>query len=272
MIKFILEKYTRNHQGIFSANFKVKSQKNEIDLRRKIASKNYYNYFNEISRHHSIEVMNKEVKIFLSKQKKNSIILDVGSGWCWHWKILNELRPDIKIVALDFVKENFSHAKKILGKKNLNQIYLVHDDFNNNKFPINSFDAVWSCQAFQHMDNLSKKFRIVHSLLKKSGYFYNYNLNYSLFVFIRNLFRKKKNQEIKKFYFLNRDINFQTKKLNKIFKENCQLWYNEILFHPELNLYFGNRNTLISKLDSKLSGNKIFKYFARQVLMKVQKC
>ena len=271
MIKFILKKYTKNHKDIFCANFKVKSQKNEIDLRRKIASKNYHNYFNEISKHHSIEVMNREVKIFLSKQKKNSIILDIGSGWCWHWKMLNELRPDIKIVALDFIKENFSHAKKILAKKNLNQIYFVHDDFNNNKFPINSFDAVWSCQAFQHMDNLSKKFRIVYNLLKKSGYFYNFNLNNSLFVFIRNLLIKK-NRKIKKFYLLDRDINFQTKTLNKIFKKNCEMRYNEILFHPELNLYFGNRNTLISKLDSKLSGNKIFKYFARQVLMKVQKC
>jgi hypothetical protein len=78
----------------------------------------YNDYFGEISKHHSIEVMNKEVAIFLKKQKKNAIILDVGAGWCWHWRILNKLRPDIKIIALDFIKENFIQKRVILKQKN----------------------------------------------------------------------------------------------------------------------------------------------------------
>lgn len=271
MIKYILKNYTKNREGFFSRNFIVKNQLNEICLRKKTASKNYENYFSEISNYHSIEVMDREVEIFLKKQKKNSVILDVGSGWCWHWRTLSELRPDIKIVALDFIKENFSHAKKIIGNKNLNQIYFVWEDFDNNKFPVNSFDAIWSCQAFQHMNNLNKKFSIAYNLLKKAGYFYNFNLNYSLFNILRNLFKNKKKQKIKNFYLLNRDINFQIKVLNKIFKKNCILKYNEILFHPELNLFFGNKDSLISRLDSRLSGFSILKYFARQVLIKVQK-
>ena len=125
MIKFILKNYTKDYDGVFSKNFKVKNQLDEIILRKKTASINYNDYFGEISRHHSIEVMNKEVLIFLKKQKKNAIILDVGGGWCWHWRILHKLRPDIKIIALDFIKENFNHAKKILGKKNLNQIFSI---------------------------------------------------------------------------------------------------------------------------------------------------
>jgi ubiquinone/menaquinone biosynthesis C-methylase UbiE len=271
VIKFILKNYNKDSQGIFIGNFRVKSQFNEFVLRKKVASKNYGNYFNEISNHHSIEVMDNEVKIFLKKQKKNSIILDVGCGWCWHWRKLSKLRPDIKIIALDFVKENFIHAKNILGKKNLSQIYFVHEDFNNNKFPLNSFNAIWSCQTFQHMDKLSKKFQIVHNLLKNSSYFYNFNLNYSLFNYLRNFLKIKKQQKIKKFYLLNRDIFFQKKILNKIFKKNCELKYNEILFHPELNLYLGNKDSFISKLDSRLSGISIFKYFARQVLIKIKK-
>ena len=70
---------------------------------------------------------------------------------------------------------------------------------------------------------------------------------------------------------LNRDINFQIRILNKIFKKNCILKYNEILFHPELNLYLGNKDSLIAKLDSKLTGFSVLKYFARQVLIKIQK-
>ena len=101
--------------------------------------------------------------------------------------------------------------------------------------------------------------------------FYNFNLNYSVFNILRNFFKNKKKQKIKKFYLLNRDINFQIRILNKIFKKDCILKYNEILFHPELNLYLGNKDSLIAKLDSKLTGFSILKYFARQVLIKIQK-
>lgn len=271
MIKYILKNYNKNREGFFSRNFIVKNQLNEIYLRKKTASKNYENYFNEISNYHSIEVMDREVEIFLKKLKKNSIILDVGCGWCWHWRKLNEFRPDIKVIALDFIKENFKHAKNILGKKNLNQIYFVHDDFSTNKFILNSFDAIWSCQAFQHMDGLKLKFKIVYNLLKKSSFFYNFNLNYSLFSYLKNFLNIKKQQKIKKFYLLNRDVCFQLKILSKIFKSNYKLKYNEILFHPEIHLFFGNKNSLISKLDSRLSGFSIFKYFARQVLITIKK-
>ena len=272
MIKFILKNYTKDHDGVFSKNFKVKNQLDEIILRKKTASINYNDYFGEISKHHSIEVMNKEVLIFLKKQKKNAIILDVGGGWCWHWRILHKLRPDIKIIALDFIKENFNHAKKILGKKNLNQIFFVHEDFDNSKFPKNSFDAIWSCQAFQHMNDINKKFKIAHKILSKDGYLYNFNLNYSVFSFLRNFFKNKKNKKIKKFYLLNRDIMFQTKTLKKIFKKKVSLKYNEILFHPELKLFFGKKDSFLSKLDSKLSGLGFFRsHLARQVLIKIKK-
>ena len=271
MIKFILKNYTKDSQGIYQSNFKVKSQLSEFILRKKIASKFYDNYFNEISKYHSIEVMDREVEIFLKKIKKNSIILDVGCGWCWHWRKLNKFRPDIKVIALDFIKENFKHAKNILGKKNLNQIYFVHDDFSTNKFILNSFDAIWSCQTFQHMNGLNLKFKIVYNLLKKSSFFYNFNLNYSLFNYLKNFLNIKKQQKIKKFYLLNRDVCYQLKILSKIFKSNYKLKYNEILFHPEIHLFFGKKNSLISKLDSRLSGFSIFKHFARQVLITIKK-
>ena len=272
MIRFILKKYNKDHHGIFSKNFKIKNQLDEITLRKKAARINYKDYFEEISKHHSIEVMYKQIEFFLNKQKKNAIILDIGSGWCWHWKMLNKLRPDIKIIALDFVKENFKHAKKILGKKNLNQIYFVHEDLDRNKFPKNSFDAIWSCQAFQHMNNIDKKFKIAHGLLKKNGYLYNFNLNYSIFILFRNIFRTKKNIKIKKFYLLNRDTKFQINSLNKIFQKKVSLQYNEILFHPELKLFLGKKNSFLSRIDSYMSGVGFLRSFiARQVLMKIVK-
>ena len=80
----------------------------------------------------------------------------------------------------------------------LKQISFVHDDLDSSNFPKNSFDAIWSCQAFQHMNNINKKFRIAHYILREGGFLYNFNLNYSVFIFLRNLFKNKKNKKIKK--------------------------------------------------------------------------
>ena len=123
MIKNFLKKNYIIENGIYlKKNFDLKNQNKEFKMRTDIANKNYKNYFNEISKYHSIEVMDSEIIKFTKQLKSNSVVLDLGCGWCWHWRTLSELRPDIKIVALDFIKENFSHAKKIIGNKNLNQI------------------------------------------------------------------------------------------------------------------------------------------------------
>ena len=60
-----------------------KSQDIELNLRKKVAQKKYDNYFDKISLHHSIQIMDNEIIKFLNKVPKNSNILDIGSGWCW---------------------------------------------------------------------------------------------------------------------------------------------------------------------------------------------
>ena len=60
--------------------------------------------------------MDAEIIKFTKQLKSNSIVLDLGCGWCWHWRNIHKIRPDITIVAIDFIRENFQHAKKILSK------------------------------------------------------------------------------------------------------------------------------------------------------------
>ena len=61
-------------------------------------------------------------------------------------------------------------------------------------------------------------------------------------------------------------------KFSNIFKNDISKEYNEILFHPELNLYLGKKNSLFSIIDSKLSNNRFFgSKFGRQVLIKTKK-
>lgn len=269
IINFLKTNY-RYKNGIYKKKFNSFGQNKEFKLRTNVGLKNYKNYLNEISKYHSIEVMDLEIIKFTDRLKKNSIVLDLGCGWCWHWRNINKIRPDIKIVGIDFVKENFEHAKKILSKSSLRQFYFINDNIYNIKFNKNLFDAIWTVQAFQHIPNLNKVLKKVYKALKPGGIIYNYSLNNSIFVEIKNfVFR---NRDTKNYYYLNRNLDFNKKLFAKIFKNKVFTEFNEILFHPELNFFLGKKNSFLSKLDAKLSGYSLLKsYLARQVLLKVMK-
>ncbi|AAN48835.1 hypothetical protein FH593_12950 [Leptospira interrogans] len=57
-------------------------------MRSEVASREYSNYLEVISKNHSILVMDREVKRFFFKIKPNGIILDigVGIGEIFQWK------------------------------------------------------------------------------------------------------------------------------------------------------------------------------------------
>ena len=86
----------------------------------------------------------------------------------------------------------------------------------------------------------------------------------------KNFFSKKKN--IKNYYYLNRNIGLIEKIFFNIFRNKIIKEYNEIIFHPELNLYLGKKNSFLSTLDSKMSNsNFLGSLFSRQVLIKTKK-
>ncbi len=264
---FLKKKYILKN-GIYLKKFNLQKQNIEFKMRKDIANKIYKNYFDEISKYHSIEVMDHEIIKYAKQLKKNSIILDLGCGWCWHWRNIHKIRPDITIIAIDFVRENFEHAKKILSKRSLKQFYFINDDIHNINFNDNIFDSIWTVQVFQHIPNLTKVLKEAHRVLKEGGTLFNYHLNDSIFVVLKNLLFTNKN--IKKYYYLNRNLNLNL--FSKIFKSKALIEYNEILFHPELRLFLGKKNSFLSKIDSKLSGPGLLKsYFARQVLTKIIK-
>ena len=242
MIEDILINRYKYEDEIYIGQFDPNLQNVEFEMRKKIAQMSFNDYLNEISNFHSIEVMDNEVKKFLNKLKKDSIILDLGCGWCWHWRNVDKYRPDIKIVAFDFIKENFYHARKILSKETQKQFYFVNDDMHNLNFKDNTFDAIWTVQVFQHIKQLTKVLEESNRVLKEEGIIYNYHLNNSILVKLKDFFFKKKNVE--NYYYLNRDI----------------------------NLYLGKKNSLFSIIDSKISNNRFLgPKLGRQVLIKTKK-
>jgi len=114
VIKFILKNYTKDHDGVFSKNFKIKNQLDEIILRKKTASINYNDYFGEISKHHSIEVMNKEVLIFL---KYNEILFHPELKLFFGKKDSFLSKLDSKLSGLGFFRSHLARQVLIKIKK-----------------------------------------------------------------------------------------------------------------------------------------------------------
>lgn len=259
----------KQDDGIYGLMSYYSNQETEKKFRENIASKKYSNYLDEISKNHSIPVMDAEVDQFLKGIPKDGWILDIGGCWGWHWRNITKKRPDIKVVILDFIRENLSQAKIILEEGLGKNFYLVHGNALSLDFDDSSFDGVWSVQTTQHIPDYRIVLLEVYRVLKKNGKFSDYNLNLAklsqliYYIFGKN-YHLKGNLEDS--FFLRR-VNKDSKLLiTEIFGVNTKCRYTEILFSPEFGLPLGGRvDSLIGKLDSKISRfGFLFNFVARQ--------
>ena len=128
------------HQdGIYGKCLIDDKQLNEINLRTKVANLDYKDLLSEVGKHHSIEVMDKEIIKFLFSVKKEGVIIDVGGCWGWHWRNLKNFRPDLKVIIVDFVRKNLFKAKKLLKGEINRSVFLVHGNAIDLNFPDNTF-------------------------------------------------------------------------------------------------------------------------------------
>ena len=155
-----------NSDKIFTTNLKESiTQKEEIKLRKKVAEEtNIKNYFKKIEKSHSIPVMDYEVNKFIQNIPQNGNILDVGGCWGWHWRNIDKIRPDIKVTIIDLISVNLKIASETLEDKINKNIFLVNGDATNMPFPKESFDAVWTVQALQHIYHFQKAIEEIYRL------------------------------------------------------------------------------------------------------------
>ena len=276
-MKKLLKKYYNynNKSNIYGRINLSKVQSKEFSLRKKVAKESFSkDYLKTISQHHSIQVMDREVNNLLLILPKNSIICDIGGSWGWHWRKISKQRPDVKVVIIDFIYENLLIAKKILKNLINKQVFLVNDDCCKIKFKNNVFDAVWTVQTLQHIKNYKLIIDVIYKILKKDGYFLNYNLNIN--PTIKLIYKLlKKNYLIKGYntsFYLERSNRKQKNIIQGKFKKNMETSYTELLFHPDLKIFTGSENNFIGKIDSYLSGNLFLKkIIARQECFSVKK-
>jgi len=275
MNKNILNNLTLE-DGIYSYIFKNTEQKLEVETRKNFANGVVNDsYLNILSKHHSIEVMDKEVVAFLKSIPKNGSIIDVGGCWGWHWRNLKEMRPDVKVFIVDLVRENLYHAKQLLKTDINDNVYLVHGDATDLVFNCNVFDGYWSVQTLQHIPNFSKAIEEGYRVLKNEGVFASYSLNnQSIIRFIYQIFGKKYlTKGSNDFFYLERASKNQKDIIKKIFNNNVSQRYSEVLFKPELGVSLaGQENSFFGVLDSYLSnGFGLWSSIARQESYHVKK-
>ena len=272
-----LEMIELQNDGIWGNVLNFSDQEEEKILRKKIANSKYTDYLSEISKHHSIPVMDKENEKFISLIPKNGVILDVGGCWGWHWRRLHETRPDLTVVIIDLIRENLMHAQDILKNSiEKNKIYLVNGNALDLKFNSEIFDGVWSVQTTQHIPNYNRVFKEIFRVLKFNGHYWDYGLNNAAFIRIIYSFFKKHYHllgSIEGSFFLRRVNNEVLIDLKNIFKNNLEIRFTELLFTPDLRIPLGGKHgSKIGWIDSMLGGSGYFrKLFARQCSFHIKK-
>jgi ubiquinone/menaquinone biosynthesis C-methylase UbiE len=160
-------KTTQYFEGdIFGNPALSEGQAIEIKLRESVAGEIYEDYLLEVSRHHSVPVMDAEVLRFLEKIPHGGLVCDVGGCWGWHWRNIANIRPDVNIVIVDFIRPNLLHARTLLANLIGNNVYLVHGDATNLEFKDSVFDGFWTVQTFQHIPNLVGAVKEAHRVLE----------------------------------------------------------------------------------------------------------
>ena len=277
-IKKILSNLKVEKDGIYSGKIINDNQKYEIKIRNKAYNFNKFskkNLLTEISKHHSIQVMDKEINRITKKIKENSVILDVGGGWGWHWRNIHLQRPDLTVVIIDFSKNNLQQALKILDKFINKSVYLVNGNACQLPFPKNCFDLVWSVGVFQHIPDFDIAIKETYRVLKKNGIFINYSYNNAFFTkLIYKVFNKEYvvNGFKSDGLYLNRACNNQKKTIESIFGTFIdEDRYTELLFDISLKLNPKIRD-YINYFDSFIGNNlMISRLIARQRSFKIKK-
>jgi ubiquinone/menaquinone biosynthesis C-methylase UbiE len=248
-LQSLLKSHKAYSDGIYGNLSDTSSnQSAEIELRERVAAEHYDNYLDALSRSHSISVMDYEVDLFLARIPRGGLILDIGGCWGWHWRRLAQIRPDVGVIIIDFMRSNLPHAQNILGSLIGNQVVLMHAEATELPFVVDEgfagFDGVWTVHTFQHIPNFGKAVSEAYRLLKKNGVFINYSLNVQPHIrWLKRLFGREYLSEgwMEGAFWLSRASKIQKECIASVFGNTVSERWLEILYSPELRFYAPGR-------------------------------
>lgn len=259
----------RGPDGIYSSVLPpAPDQADEIRERETVAAREYPDLLREIGRHHSIPVMDRELRRFLRGVPVNGLVIDVGGGWGWHWRRLAHIRPDIAIVVVDFVRANLKLAARMLDRLVQSQVFLVHGDATALPFPASAFDAYWSVQTLQLIPDFEQAVNEAKRVLRPEGRFACYSVNHARLVeAVYRVMGKPYHVTGKRpgSFYLARATADHARIVSRVFGAPAVSRYTEVLFHPDLRLSTGAAGSRVGAIDAYLSSNlPLLSWAARQ--------
>ena len=121
---------------------------------------------------------------FISKNLSGNS-LEIGCGIGKTTQLIAEKYNKLKIIAIDYDKEQINIAKK---NKNLRNAKFFQGDAINLKFKDSSFDYVMETNTLHHIKDYIKVIKEVYRVLKKNGIFYLMDISKYLFIWPLRLF------------------------------------------------------------------------------------
>lgn len=262
--------------GIYSSMLPSAAQQaDEVAARARVARQAEGDLLHEVGRHHSVPVMDRELRRFLRGIQTDGVVVDIGGGWGWHWRGLEAERPDVSVVVVDFVRENLRKAAGLLGSLVNRQLFLVHGDATVLPFPSSAFDGYWSVQTLQHVPDVEPVILEARRVLRGGGQFASYSLNREkLIELVYRVCGKSYHVRGKRSdsFWLSRGSEQEARIVARVFGASVTSRYTEVLFHPDLRLYTGAESSLIGRVDACLSSAiPVFAWVARQRSYHTQK-
>lgn len=254
--------------GIYSSVLPAPATQADEVREREAVARRTTQLLHEIGRHHSIQVMDREVRAFLSGIPAQGVLVDVGGGWGWHWRRLDVERRDVFVVVVDFVRENLRHAARMLGALVNEQVFLVHGDATTLPFPSSAFDGYWSVQALQHIPDFAHVVTEAKRVLRPNGRFACYSLNRArLIELVYRLSGRPYHVRGKRpgSFYLARGSAREAAVVEQVFTSPVTSRFTEVLFHPDFGLRTGGAASWIGRADACLSSKlPVFAWVARQ--------
>jgi ubiquinone/menaquinone biosynthesis C-methylase UbiE len=268
-IAAILSGLERGADGVFSSHFvPATAQADEVREREAVARTASGDLLGEVGRHHSIAVMDREVRRFLHSVPEYGVVLDAGGGWGWQWRHLGAHRPDVGVVILDFVRDNLRQAARLLGGSVDDQVALVHADATQLPFGDAMFAGYWSVQTLQHIPDFDRAVGEARRVLRPNAPFACYSLNHQTLVeaMYRALGRRYHVRGPRQgSSYLSRATAREAANVERVFGAAVTCRYTEVLFHPDLGMQAGGERSWIGRLDTALSSDRaVLSWIARQ--------
>jgi len=225
----------------------------------------------EVVRHHSKGVMRARARqviegLAAATRGSEAVLLDLGSGFGWHWIDLAREFSSLRFVMVDFALANLLVCRTLMPFDHYPNVLCVQADLVDLPLEDEVADYCWSVQVLQHLPQEKRRqgLQEIKRVLKPNGRFYfGWLRSVPLVKFIFRLFGRPylERGTTQGGVFLQRFDQEVSRELREAFTVISRT-YSETLFHPDL--HWAPSSPGVSALDLCLAKTPAAPWLARQ--------